>query len=63
MTKTEAADIIGNEVRVFAHRTGRTIDRTLVEERMSEAKHLGGLFPAAAAAAPSWRTVLKAAQR
>ena len=63
MTKTEAAEILANDVRVRARRTGAAIDKDLVEARLSEARHLGGLYPAAAATGVSWRTVLRAATR
>ncbi len=61
MTKTAAAEIIATDVRVFARQYGITITKDLVEARMSEARHLGGRKAEAAAAAPSWRTVLRAA--
>lgn len=63
MTKTEAAEIIANDVRVFARRHGLEIDKNLVEGRLSEAKHLGGIYPKAAEVGPSWRTILRAARR
>lgn len=63
MTKTEAAEIIAIDVRVWARRNGTPITKDLVEARLSEARHMGGLYPAANAARPSWRTILRVATR
>lgn len=63
MTKTEAAAIIATDVRVWCRRTGVAITKDVVEARLSEAQHMGGRYPAAHAAAPSWRTILRAATR
>lgn len=63
MTKTEAAEIIATDVRVFARQYGIEITKDLVEARLSEARHMGGLKATAAATAPAWRTVLRAATR
>lgn len=62
MTKTEAAEIIATDVRVEARRYGVPISKSLVEERLSEAQHLGGAKAKAARVAPSWRTVLRLAR-
>lgn len=68
MTKAEAADIIATDVRVFAREHGLTIDKALVEARMSEIA--GSAFrntykgqAMSASARPSWRTVLRAATK
>lgn len=62
MTKTEAAEILANKARVMSREWGMEISKDLVEVVMSEARHWGGLFPAAASANPSWRTVLRLAK-
>jgi len=63
MTKTEAAEILANDVRVVARHYGVTIDKDLVEARLSEARHMGGLYSSAAQAAPSWRSILRVATK
>jgi len=62
MTKTEAAEILALDVRVFARQYGIKITKDLVEARLSEALHLGGLKTVAAQVAPSWRTILRIAR-
>lgn len=62
MNKTEAAEILALDVRVFARKHGVEINKDLVEARMSEAKHLGGLKDQAVAVAPSWKTILRIAK-
>lgn len=63
MTKTEAAETIALDVVVFARRNSLEITKTLVEERMSEARggHLGG-FVKQAADLTCWRSTLRAAK-
>ena len=63
MSKTEAADILATKARVLA-RAGWNdglLDKHLIEAVITEAAHWDGLYPVAAAAAPSWRTVLRLA--
>jgi hypothetical protein len=62
MTKTEAAEILALDVRVWARQHAAPIDKDLVEARLSESKHLGGLKATAGAVAPSWRTILRLAR-
>lgn len=64
MTKTEAAGILANRARVKAREGWNhgVINKDLVEVVMSKAPHWGGLFSDAAAAAASWRTVLRVAR-
>lgn len=61
MTKTEAAEILALRVRVEARRMNRTIDKAFVEDIAAEAAYWTGLLPQAAAARPSWRTILRLA--
>lgn len=67
MTKTEAAEILANDVRVFARHLGLTsvsqITKDLVEARLSEARHTGGQLTLAATVAPSWKTILRTATK
>lgn len=68
MTKTEAAEILATDVRVWARRTGKPITKDMVEERLSELgcgapQHAGTVKEQAALTAPSWRTILKEATR
>lgn len=61
MMKTEAAQILATKTRVMSRVWGMEIGKDLVEAVLSEARHWDGLFPAAAEAAPSWKTVLRLA--
>lgn len=72
MSKTEAAEIIAIDVRVWARKTGLThasqITKDLVEARLSELgcgapQYAGSYKEAAALAAPSWRTILRLARK
>lgn len=68
MTKTEAAEILATDVRVWARRTGTAITKDLVEARLSELGcgapcYAGSYKEQAALTAPSWRTILRAATR
>lgn len=64
MTKTEAANEIARHVNVAARHSGKTINKMLVAEIMSEygAGHRGQ-FLADAANTANWRTVLTAARK
>jgi hypothetical protein len=65
MTKTEAAEIMALDVRVWARETGRPITRLMCEERVSEWRGSGpsyaGTLKAAAAAIANPKTVLRCA--
>lgn len=66
MTKTEAAEIMALDVRVWALLNNRReITQELVEERISEAKHSTGprTYKTAAATVANWRTTLRIARR
>lgn len=63
MTKTEAAEILANKTRVMGREWNMPLDKNLVEHVLSEARNWTGLFPAAVAANPSWRTVLHIAKK
>lgn len=62
MTKTEAADILANKALVMAREWDMPIGKDLIEAVLTEAPHWPGLYPAAAAAQPSWRTILRLAK-
>lgn len=66
MTKAEAAEIIANDVRVWARNAGRSeVTLSLCEERVSELRgetHQG-TFKGDAAAVAHPKTVLRAARR
>jgi hypothetical protein len=59
MTKTEAAEILGNMTCVMSRKWNKPVGKDLVEHVITEARYWHGLFPAAVAANPSWRTVLR----
>lgn len=61
MTKTEAADMIALEVRVFANRTGQSITRLLVAEMMSEFDGREGMVLQTASRVANFNTVCRLA--
>ena len=63
MTRTEAAEIMGLDTRVWARRTGQPVTRDLVEERISEWRgpNYAGTRKGSAAQLASVRTTLRAA--
>lgn len=64
VTKTEAAEIVANEVLVFARKHGRTPNKELVEARISELRGTAaGSLLGDAAEIAHWRTTLGIAQR
>ena len=63
MTKTGAADILANAVRVKARKFDCPISKGLVEEVMNEARHWEGRYADAVATAPAVATVLRVAKR
>ncbi len=64
VTKTEAAEIVANEVLVFARKHGRTPNKELVEARISELRGTAaGSLLGDAAEIAHWRTTLRFAQR
>ncbi len=68
MTKTEAAEIIATDVRVFARKLGyvsvKQIDKNLVEARISELRGPAGQgLQREAAQLATWRTTLTAARK
>lgn len=65
MTKTEAAEIMALDVRVWARKTGKPITRHMCEDRVSEwqAENYAGTRKAAAASIANPKTVLRIALR
>lgn len=68
MSKTQAAEILATDVRVWARKAGVPVTKSLVEERMSELgcgapQYAGTLKEQAALTRPSWRTILRAATK
>jgi hypothetical protein len=62
MTKTEAAEILANEVIVFARKNELTPTKNLVEARMSELRTTAtGTALGTAALTANWRTTLRIA--
>jgi hypothetical protein len=66
MTRTEAAEIIATDARVWARKAGRgQVTKDLIEERISELRGdtYAGTRKATAAHLANWRTALRAATR
>lgn len=65
MTKTEAADIMGLDIRVFARKADRAIDLSLAEERVSEYRGLNyaNTYKGEAARLTTPRAALREAKR
>lgn len=65
MTKTEAAEIIANDVVVFARKNNVQITKTLAEERVSEfrGETFAGTYKGIAARLASPVTVLRIAKK
>ncbi len=65
MTKTEAAEIMALDVRVWARRTGQPVTRLMCEERVSEWRgpNYAGTLKASAAAIANPKTVLRYAMK
>ncbi|AJK27395.1 hypothetical protein PBI_KRATIO_66 [Mycobacterium phage Kratio] len=65
MTKTEAAEIVANEVLVWARSNGATPTKSLVEARISELRVTAtpGTYLHTASLTANWRTTLAVAKR
>lgn len=61
MTKTEAAEILALKTRIMGREWSMPLGLNLVDHVLSEARNWKGVFPAAVAANPSRRTVLRIA--
>jgi hypothetical protein len=62
MSKTDAGDLMGLKIRIFARENGLIVNKDLVLNMMQEQSHWNGPYRRARDANPSWQTVLRGAR-